>query len=300
MIGRRTDLWRIGIVSHPLDGIVRDGGIGDRAVTWLTEPEDLRFDADPFGLWHEDRLHVFVEAYDYRDRRGRIDVLILDPSLRLIGRRPVLAEPWHLSYPQILSAAGATYMLPEAHLSGGLTLYRADAFPDVWRPIAKIMLDVVPVDATPLFHEGRWWLFYAPARPKRAAIEHLHVAFADSLSGPWTPHPGNPVRRARDSSRPGGTARIVDGMVTLPVQDCSTTYGGAIRLLSIHMLTPDRFVAEAGPPIAAPRSAGAYRDGLHTLAGCGDVTLIDVKRVERSVTRRMLDIRRYAGRLASR
>jgi hypothetical protein len=291
MIGRRTDLWRIGIVPLTLETILADGGFGNGAVRWLNEPAGLRFDADPFGLWHADRLHLFVEAFDYRDRIGRIDVLTFDRALNPIGRRIVLTEPWHLSYPYVFRADGGIYMLPEAHRSGRLTLYRADAFPDDWRPVAEIVLDVVPVDATPLFHERRWWLFYSPAAPRGAAMEHLHAAFADSPSGPWTPHPDNPVRRSRDSSRPGGTPCVIDGRIVLPVQDCSATYGRAIRPLTISMLSPERFEAQVGAPLEPPPCAGIYRDGLHTLSSCGAVTLIDVKRVERSALRRWHDLR---------
>jgi hypothetical protein len=299
MIGRRTDLWRIGIARRPLDAILREGGIGDGPVTWLAVPRGLRFDADPFGVWHDDRLHLFVEAYDYRDRRGRIDVLTLNRRLNLISRETALSEPWHLSYPHLIRTVDGFHMLPEAHRSGRLTLYRADAFPLGWRPVATIALDVVPVDATPVFFEERWWLFYAPATPKGAAIEQLHVAYADRLTGLWSPHPANPVRRARDSSRPGGTPRVIDGRLVLPVQDCTRTYGGAIRPLFIETLTPEVFAAEAGPPIRPPRSAAGYRDGLHTLSACGDVTLIDVKRVERSVRRRLLDLRALSRRVVS-
>jgi hypothetical protein len=234
----------------------------------------MRFLADPFGLWRDGRLHVFAEAYDYRTRHGVIDWLALTPEGGVTSRETVLAEPWHLSYPVVMEAEDETWMLPEAWRSGTSWLYRAVDFPRRWERAHVLALDVVPVDATPFLHEGRWWLFYSPA-----GIDALHAAFADRILGPWRPHPLNPLRTGTDGSRPGGTPAIVEGGLVLPVQDGSRTYGGAVRPLAIDRLTPDRFEARLGPPIAAPAALAPYVDGLHTLAGVGDVTLIDSKRV---------------------
>jgi hypothetical protein len=104
------------------------------------------------------------------------------------------------------------------------------------------------------------------------------------------------VRLDARSSRPGGTPFIHEGELILPVQDCSRTYGGAIRLLRIDELTPDRFVAEAGDAITPPPAAAPYVDGLHTLSACGEVSLIDVKRIDRSAGGLMIDAGRMLGR----
>jgi hypothetical protein len=173
-------------------------------------------------------------------------------------------------------------MLPEAHRSGKLTLYRAIDFPVRWEAAHVLALDHVAVDATPLWHEGRWWLFYTSASAEPDKMSALHIAFADRLAGPWTPHPLNPVRRDWASARPGGTARVVGGRVVLPVQDCSATYGGAIRPLTFYWLDDMRVEAEAGPAITAPSGFAPYTEGLHTLAAAGPVTLIDAKRTELS------------------
>jgi hypothetical protein len=275
----RKDIWRPAVAHAPIATIAARGSLEGVEFNWLPPMGSFRFLADPFGLWRDEILNIFVERYDYRDRIGTIEVLRMDESFRLIDRRVVLAEPWHLSYPLVFEADGETWMLPEAHRSGRLTLYRAAAFPDRWEPAATIALDAVAVDATPVWQDGLWWLFYAPAG---GAMGTLHCAWAERLSGPWTPHPANPVRRDPSGSRPGGTAFVADGRIMLPVQDCSTTYGGAIRMLSIAV-TPTRFDAELGSRIEAPASAAPFTEGLHTLAAAGAVTLIDVKRTELSL-----------------
>jgi hypothetical protein len=279
----RKDIWRPAIVRATFDQIVAAGSVAGFDIKWLPPMRSFQFLADPFALWRDGRLHVFVETYDYRVRIGAIEVLVYDGDLRFLSRAPVLSEPWHLSYPLVFEADGETWMLPEAHRSQALTLYRAVDFPTRWEPAHRIALDHVPVDATPLFHDGLWWLFYTSASREPDKMSALHIAFADRLAGPWTPHPMNPVRVDVTSSRPGGTARVIDGVVVLPVQDCASTYGGAIRLLRFPVLTPDRVEMAAGDRIAAPASFAPYIEGLHTLAAAGDITLIDAKRTELSL-----------------
>ena len=251
--------------------------------------------ADPFGVWRGGRLHLFAEAYDYRERHGRIVHMAVDKAGQTSPPRVVLEEAWHLSYPQLIEEDGEIFLLPEASKGGGLALYRAAAFPDRWEKVANILLDVVPVDASPFRHEGRWWLAYASGASRDRAKSELHLAFADRLTGPWTPHPGNPVRVDRASARPGGTPFVMEGRLVLPVQDNVGTYGAAIRLLEVEALTVDRFEARPGARLTAPASAGRYADGLHTLSACGDVTLIDVKRVDRSGRGWLIDLRRLVS-----
>jgi hypothetical protein len=276
------DIWRIGLVQAPIAEIAAGGAVPGARVRFLAEEPPLCFLADPFGLWRDGRLHVFAEAFDYRRRHGVIEVLELDAGLRLASRRTVLREPWHLSYPQVVEHEGEVWMAPEAHRSGALTLYRAQAYPDRWVAAARLELDTPPIDATLMRHGGLWWLAYAPAGPQSHKQGRLHLAFAETLTGRWRTHPGNPVRVDRTSSRPGGTPFVWDGVLTLPVQDCRRSYGAGLRLLRILEMTPDRFEAEATAALAPPQPAGGYVDGMHTLSACGDVTLIDVKRIDRT------------------
>lgn len=282
-------------MAQPIAEVVASGSIHG-AISWLEEEPDFQFLADPFGWRGEDgHMHLFAEHYDYRTRHGTIERLAFDEGMTLLDRRPCLIEPWHLSYPQVFAGDGAMWMLPEAYRSGGLTLYRDHGGLTDWRAECRIALDCIPVDASILYHEGHWWLFYSPATSKTTKVSHLHVAWADSLCGPWTPHPGNPVRIDRRSARPGGMPVVIGDRIMLPVQDCMDSYGGAIRPLWIDRLDDGHFSAEAGKAVLPPETAGNYCEGMHTLNACGDVTLFDVKRIDRSLRGLMLDVRRGLG-----
>lgn len=278
------DIWKVGVVNAPMAEVLQSG-LANHSIRWIEAKGSYRFLADPFGLMQGDELFVFAEAYDYRSRLGMIEVLRVGGELQLLERKTSLTEAWHLSYPIVIEEGGEFWMLPEASRSGRLTLYRSIAFPDSWEPFAVLDLPHVAVDATPFRHDGVWWLIYA-AKDDGA----LHLCIAESLAGPWRPHPDSPLTRHPQGARPGGTPISIDGRICAPVQDCSRTYGGAIRPLWFDELTPDRAITRLGGPVLAPASAGSHRDGLHTLSACGRYTLIDVKRVERSWARVPIDL----------
>lgn len=277
------DIWRIGLVQAPIAEIARRGFLPDEPLHWLPEEGRLKFLADPFGVWSDGRLHLFAEGYDYRTRHGVIELIELGADFSPVRRSVVLREPWHLSYPQVFEADGQYWMLPEAYRSGALTLYRATRFPHAWEPVVRLELDTPAIDATPFRHDGLWWLAYSPTGPQRWKQGRLHLAYAEHLTGPWRTHPGNPVRTDLASSRPGGTVWFEGGTPRLPVQDCTRTYGGAIRQLALLRLDTESFEAEASSPLTPPPAAAPYTQGLHTLSACGPLTLFDVKRIDRSL-----------------
>ncbi len=291
------DIWRSGFVRRSLSD-VHATGVRSGEVTWLPDQGPFAYLADPFGIVRDGRLTVFAEHFDYRSRRGEIRYFQYDDTNALVGEGVALAEPFHLSYPSLIEDGGELYMLPEGYKSGGLTLYRCVRFPDLWEPAARL-LDVPAIDATVVRHGSKWWMFHALPGPADRAMRELHVASADALLGPWTPHAANPVRSGFQHSRPGGTAFVADGALHLPVQDCAETYGAAINLLRIDTLTPDAFEAVIVKRLTPDDLLPGYADGLHTLSGDGDATFIDVKRIQRSASegwiRTQYKVRRLLG-----
>ncbi|GAA0629059.1 hypothetical protein GCM10009422_28090 [Brevundimonas kwangchunensis] len=294
------DLWRVGYVRRPLTHVMGEAPLPADGIVWLPEsPRTFQYVADPFGIVRDGVLTIFVEAFDYRVRRGDIRYFQYDSQDRLIGEGVALQEPWHLSYPTLIEDGGELFMLPEGYKNGELTLYRCKRFPDQWEP-ACTLLDQPAIDATVVRHDGRWWMFHALPGADDRAMRELHVAWADSLTGPWTPHAANPVREGFRDTRPGGTAFVYDGAVHLPVQDCETTYGARVRLLRIDELTPERFSAQEVRRFEPEGRLTGYDHGLHTLSGDANVTLIDVKSINQSSAEGLIKARYKLRRLFGR
>lgn len=276
------DLWRSGFIRRPLAHVMEPAGLAAADVVWLPESErTFHYVADPFGIERDGALTVFVEAYDYRVRRGEIHYIQYDADNNIVAKGVALAQPFHLSHPSLIEDDGELYMLPEAHKSGALTLYRCVHFPDQWEPVCEL-LNAPAIDATVARSGGRWWMFYALPGPDNRAMRELHVAWADQLQGPWVQHLNNPVRAGLSDTRPGGTVFEHEGVLHLPAQDCDESYGRRIRLLRLDVLTPDRFEATEVRRFEPEGVLAGYPDGLHTLSGLGDVTCIDLKALHSS------------------
>ncbi|MBL8643080.1 MAG: hypothetical protein JNK21_04035, partial [Rhodospirillaceae bacterium] len=162
--GYRTDIWHPGILHAPAAHAFTPGALRTASVTWLPPQPEYCFLADPFGLWHAGQLHVLAEHYDYRDKHGVIHYFTYDPDFRLIASGEALSTPHHLSYPFLIEDGADVYMLPEAHQSGALALYRATAFPSAWEKVCDLMTGPI-VDASVVKHNSRWWMFYALEGP---------------------------------------------------------------------------------------------------------------------------------------
>jgi hypothetical protein len=167
--------------------------------------------------------------------------------------------------------------VPETHEAREIALYEAERFPDRWKRLTTLVSDTVTVDASVFRHGDTWWLAGSEAAPKGANCE-LHLWHAADITGPWQPHPGNPVKIDVRSARPGGTPFVQDGVLYRPAQDCSKTYGGRIIINRVVTLTPTAFREDLAVAVD-PDTAGPYPDGLHTLSAVGNVTLIDGKRI---------------------
>jgi hypothetical protein len=297
----RSDFWRVGIVPMPLQQL--DGAslaaVADR-IAWLPDAGRWRYLADPFGLQRDDALHVFVEAYDYRSKRAHIErhEFALD-GLQWRAKATVLALPCHLSYPYVFEHGGETWMLPESHQANEVALYRGDASLNRWERFQPLLSDLPVADASLIEFEGRWWMFYTLVGRGGRDQRELHMAHATSLFGPWEVCDSNPLRVDLAGSRPAGRPFVdATGHVCLPVQDCSGGYGSATRMLRFIELHPIGARIEVLDwRLTGELASPDHRDGLHTVSACGDLTLIDVKRVDRSRMRQWLDLRRRWRRL---
>ena len=300
----RTDFWRVGIVPAAIQEIDASTLPTLRSrVAWLPEAGRWRYLADPFGLLRGDALHVFVEAFDYRQKRAVIERHELDAqSLQWRSKHTVLDLPFHLSYPFVFEHEGEVYMVPESHQAGEVALSKADATLNHWVRQQALMEGLPAADASLIEFEGRWWMFYTLVGAKGRDQRELHIAHAPHLTGPWTPMADNPVRVDRHGARPAGRPFLDhQGRVLLPVQDCSGGYGSATRLLRMLELTPDGVQIEALDwRLTGDLVSREYAAGLHTFSACGPYTLIDVKRIDRSRAKQWLDLKRRALRLVRR
>jgi len=201
---------------------------------------------------------------NWRTNKGEIGVATSADGLQWAYQRIVLAEPFHLSYPYVFEWEGGIYMVPESHQAGEVRLYRAERFPESWCCVATLLAAPYAVDASVCRHDDHWYLFVDTSPGANHDLLRLFVA--PELRGPWSEHPMSPVVRGdRHSARPAGRIGPVGTGLVRFAQDCSGSYGAAVRAFAIESLTASRYAErEIGPvPVLAPAGRGWNSDGMH-------------------------------------
>lgn len=186
----------------------------------------------------------------------------------------VLREPFHLSYPCVFTHGGHLYMIPESTAAGAVRLYGAVSGPRSWRHERDLVTGPSLNDATPLHHEGHWYLFVETSTA--VAHDELRLFHARDLGGPWSEHRCSPIVTDDPAvSRPAGHVWCLDGRTFRLAQDCTTAYRTAVVAREIIRLTPSAYVETAvAAPLLTAGAAGWRRNGMHHVdtheLPCGD------------------------------
>jgi hypothetical protein len=192
-----------------------------------------RDQADPFLIASGGNLYIFYEKLI----PGGAGTIACSRTADLRSYEDlgvVLSEPHHLSYPFVFRDGADTFLLPEAKQSGEISLYRFDRFPFEPRKLRTLATGAY-VDPFLVRKDGTWYLF-------ATGTDGLEIFFAEDLrSGPFRPHPMNPVvTDARYSRNGGGPLRLGQSLVRV-AQDCSESYGRNVSLMEIEELSPDAY-----------------------------------------------------------
>lgn len=272
----RADQWSIGIIDAPIETFLEAGP--RPKVYWLPEPGGARYLADPFGAYLGETLTILAEDFDYVSGRGQVAVLPDAGSFPYTGHLPDRGRgpdtKVHASYPFAIEHGNAILCVPETYAAREIALWKSVNLPGEWQRVGALIDDVAALDPTPCFFERRWWMFATDK--DRGPNSKLYAWWATRLTGRWTPHAQNPIKTDVRSARPGGTPFVHEGVLYRPAQDNAGTYGGAVVINRVDVLTPTEFREEVVHVIAP--YAEPYTDGMHTLSAAGAFTLIDGKR----------------------
>lgn len=284
----QSEHWAVGMSPAPLDRIVGSGDLGP--VCWLTSCSGSAYVADPFPWPGTGR--VLCEEMPRTGEVGRI-IALAPCGLDLVPSGTILKEAWHHSYPCTFQDGTDVYMIAEATERGATMLYRLEPT-GALTPACMVAPDRCLADPTLFAHDGLFWI--ACTDLDLGLHDNLCLLYADSLTGPWHSHRLLPVRFDVRGARPAGSVFRVDGHLFRPGQDCSSTYGAAITIHRIDVLTPCDY-RETAVSELRPDPDGPYPHGLHTLSSDGARVWVDGKRhvVDWSALTRKLARRVWRG-----
>jgi hypothetical protein len=243
---------------------------------WSLNPPADSFWADPFPIEKDGRVWILLEALSFATQRGYLAVVELFADGSHGEPLSILMDEGHLSYPFIFEWQDELYLIPESGESREVTMWKCERFPDCWTKAATLLTDVCFTDATLIEHEGLWWLFLNIGEQDGICLQdELHLYYANSPVGHWTPHIENPIKSDARNSRSAGNMFYRDSNLYRPAQDCATGYGKAIVLNRIDRLDTEGF---SETPVA--RIDPGWRNGClctHTLSRSEKYWAVDGK-----------------------
>lgn len=265
--------WVIGIANGDIKEIIRTRKF-DQNINWLPFKSKSEFIADPFILESGNGItSIMFEHFSIEDNYGNISLMILDKNLNETRRNVLLDTKSHLSFPFIFRDKGKIYVIPESVRSGKLSIYEYDNLSESLRFQSHLLPNAL-YDPVIIYRNGRYWLLGSTFEGR---IEYrMHVYYSDKLTGPYTSHPGNPVKTGLDGVRAAGNIIEVDNVLYRPSQNCANGYGESITINKILSLDEKDYAEEAYMLIEAGKEMiknKIYR--IHTLNVSGNLIVVD-------------------------
>ncbi len=274
-----VDGWAIGVTRGNIQEIIRSKTFNPD-ITWLPTKSMNQFYADPFLYkTKEGTYDIIFEAFSLNEEYGKIAVMSIDNSFKQKNHKIVLDTKSHLSYPFIFKENNKIYVFPEAARSGKLSCYEYDPVNRSLKFLQQV-IDLPILDGTILKHNGKYWLFGVLRGYDGVEQYKLCIFYSNSLLGPYTPHPMNPVKNSLNGTRSAGNFIEVDGEIYRPTQNCENSYGESITINKMTVLTEMDIQEEEHMSISInkEKKSNSGINRIHTINVIDDIIVVDGKR----------------------
>lgn len=256
---RNNQNWNIGFCEISPSDLLEKKHLPH--ISWLNHNFRDRFFADPFILYSDsDTILVLVEEMKFNSK-GKISLLVVDSySYNLVDRKVLLEFDTHLSYPAVIRDNEKIYVYPENYSKGELNLYELN-MSSLSLKHRAIMIKASLTDAT-VFQapNGKYYMISTLSSNCR---NNAFLYVSDSLTEAFSPVFSHPVVTGVEKSRCGGSVFEVNGRLFRPAQNCSSRYGGALKIMEIMKCSSYEY-SEKELFELSPKS-WRYNLGLHTL-----------------------------------
>ena len=291
------EVWNVGIIKANPGFLLQSPDLAKLQITWLPTHKRFSYYADPFPYLYKENFYLFVEDFNYYNKRGAICCLQVDASSgNIVKKREIFKNDTHYSYPLILSENNNFYIIPETSSLKELSLYKAVDFPEIWEKEKILLRNKDVIDATLFYYENYYWIFYTTRSKIHPQDSELHIAFSSNLQSSFKEHPANPVKVDSSSSRPAGNIFIHKNKLYRPAQDCSRNYGENIVVNEIITLNKTEYIEKQVSKVSM-KNHPYYKDGIHTVNFAGEYMVFDAKKRIYSPLRIFINIYRKFRRI---
>lgn len=270
----RVENWNTGIALTSKEEILK----GELPEQWVFQDKSSKkkFNADPFIFEDNGNLYLLCENYNYRLRKGKIDISVINQkNLKTESTTTAIEEPFHLSYPFVFKHQNQIYCIPETFEKRQVRLYVFDRKTLSFQFKKVLINDKPAIDSTLLFYNNKYWLFFTQ---KDHPSLKLYIYFSDKPDGEYQAHKNNPVKTNIKSARPAGAFIQHGDKIYRPAQDNSSTYGKRIIINRLEQLTERDFAESYVCSIYPPKNEKSFNKGIHTINFQNKYLVIDLKR----------------------
>jgi|TARA_B100000959_G_C14934957_1_gene605344 folate-dependent phosphoribosylglycinamide formyltransferase PurN len=232
------------------------------------------FLADPFVIEHNKENYIFVEEYNFINKKGIISVYKISKNgSQKIG--VALEENFHLSFPYIFEFENNYYMAPETNEVNEIRLYKCEEFPLKWK-YEKTMLKSIKASDTMIFNfNNYWWLMTTFSNSGHNTDSELQIFYSKNgpLTDNWISFKKNPVITNPDIGRNGGIFFDDKKLFRVAQSFGFNAYGKKINIQEIIKLDPDNFIEKEFCSIEAKFLKNLI--GIHHLHSNNNYTVHD-------------------------
>lgn len=249
-------------------------GLRKNDVRVVHNPYKDKWFADPF-IYDEDDLylHLFVEEFDKKVKRGRIAHIKIDKASNTIDSCNIILDlPTHLSFPAIYRVGDKVYVQPENFSSGCSYIYEYDKDSDSL--VNQMMVVDMPLtDAVIHAVNNGYEMSATVGDDSNGSV--LSIFKSMSFTGPY--HVNGTMVFPNNSARMAGRFIETEDNIVRPAQNCNGDYGKAVWFYKDNTV-----VGKLLP-------WGKY-DGLHTFNIFGDTFVIDLKKYDNVILYRVKEL----------
>ncbi len=219
--------------------------------------------ADPLLFTDEKNTYLFVEAFDKKEKKGKIGVFKFD-GISFTDFKIVLEEPYHLSYPYVFEWNDNFFMIPESSQNNSIDLFMSKDFPYRWEKKCRLLSGNF-VDTSLYYVKEDKFNFITYDMNKNELVEGILNMNNKELS----------IKSRREDSqyllRPGGNFFYFENKLCHAVQNNQFFYGQNLRIIDSEW----NLITEVYPENIGLDNKKIYRRN-HTYSTEHDIEVIDI------------------------
>lgn len=224
--------------------------------------------ADPFIVEHNGKIFIFVELYDYKNKRGKIAVAEFKNLSEKLQFEVIISDKYHFSYPNIFKFNNEYYMIPESGENLSVDLYHAVDFPYKWEKVKTLLFGEDYADSTFFDFENKKYLINYQKKEGKFSLNlyefclnKFELIQVDSII------------TKNDNIRPAGNFFYKNNKIYRPSQKNDLCYGEAIIINEVNGLFDEKIVTTVFPSQIKVLNKKINR--VHTLNFLNEMCVID-------------------------